>query len=721
MWPERTSGSPPGESAPRHPDRKLGGRQTFVHTREPQGSEDILKEECDPGSSSSVGQWIGRWLPIAVLAAVSVTYVSYWSWIDLLRLFTLHLPVYDFGVSFQVIWAAAHYDSISISGPSYTNGVLLLFVPVYSTFGGSISGFFIFLLTFQNVFLALGVVPVYLLTRDRLCDRWLGALLGVSYLLYVPAVGIVFFPFHAEGLFPALFLFGYLFYRRRQLLLSLTLFLLAATTEIGALAVLVCFAIGIVVEPTVARLRAGRKGPRQTRWRTQSIVERFWFPGSLVIGSLGLFGIYVLIGGASNIVAFALHSPNASLGHTVGVAVPLGGILAHWQVKAVSLGLIFGPLLGLPFLAREERWALIPYVGLLTFSASFGIFSFPFRDQYTALLLGPVFAATVRGVERIQSHLSNSDRRSAHSPRPRRLSRCRPRPRTLAEVGVAIAIVVSLFFAPWGPFNGELSNNQLLAGGYYNLGSLTAGNESVAAQIGNLEALIPPEGWLLTQNDLPATTARAQFILPGFYNLNVPLNYLITNPYGNSFYPGTNFGPYNTSMLYWANYYLAQGWSVGGESSGALFLSKAPVPLQEFVPLTQKFVRSEFLCCSVSADTQPLSNFTGYYLSGLRLPLTGAYSVLSPGTYNITTTLDVNNPNSQGSVSLQIGSQWGGHLLQFFNHGAENWTTESGLVQISDHITIREYYEGMFLALYLYDWSGPIQFVSMQVEQTAPI
>lgn len=676
---------------------------------------------------------VSRNLPVITLAAATITYVVYWSWIDWLRLITFHFPVYDLGISYQAIWAAAHGHSIYVAGPSYTDGILYLFVAPYYAIGSQ-QDFLFFLLVFQNAFLALGVVPIYLLSNERFRMPWIGSLLGLVFLLYIPSNGIVFFPFHFEGLFPTLFLFGYLLYRRKLFAPAFVVFSLSSLTEIGTLAVLFFFALGIVGEPLIARLATRIwHGSRGARARVD--LTRAWFALALVTEVLVVFLVYISIGGYQNVVAFALHAPTGTLSQSAGAAFPLSTFLTGWQIKLVTLDLIFVPVLALPVLAREERWALVPYVGLILFGGSFGIFSYPFRDQYTSLLVGPLFAAVIRGAERLsprtpESPAEDTRKNATATPGPRRSPWKRParfhleirrsRLRDLASSCLVVSVVLALFFSPWGPLNEDLSHNPVLLYGYYDLSSFTTGNLTLDSHISTLIADIPPDGWLLVQNNLPQAVGRQQFIVPGFYNLNVPLQYLVADPYGDSFYPGTNFGPYNNSMMYWANYYLQHGWSVAGEADGALLLSNASTSMKVYYPISQTFLHSQFLCCSISSEHADLTNFTGYYVAGLHLPLEGAYSVYSPGEYNLSVHIMVDHPGSMGTVSLQVGSDWGGKIVAYYNHGAAIWSNYSGPATLNDNVTITQYLEGMFLAIYLYNWSGPLTFLDIQVSQVKP-
>ena len=668
-----------------------------------------------------------RWFQVAA-ANVSLIilllgvfgFALFWSEIDLTRLELFHFSVYDLGVNYQSIWAAAHGFSPNISGPAYTHAILYLFVLPMVALGPGTS-FLQFLLIFQNVWLALGALPLYFLCRKVLPGRLTGLVVGLTYLFFVPLNGPTVFPFHFVALFPTLFIIGYFLQRQGRPRASLLVFFLSSLCNIGTLVVLAFYGIGILGEPLLSRVLAHlKKGPRPQVSKVPT--SRVLVGLALIVEPILLFTLYIGIGGYHNIESFAFHTVNTSssgIAASIGLA---GGLLHNLPVKLLTFALIFAPVLVIPIFGREERWALLPYFTLALVAPNFTGFLFPFNNQYASLFIGPLFCALVRGLERIQ-HTMKAPRDIEVSRT--RLPRIRGRFRRHAtfNAGTAcltLALLFSLFFAPWGPYNHSLRQDPILAPGYYDINSYYGGNTSVSSHLNDLINSIPITGWLLVQNNLPQAVARQYYTIPGFYNGSVPLRYVISDPFGASFYPGTNFGPYNTSMLYWANYYLADHWTVMGEADGALLLSSKPTPMSVYFPLDQYFGNSQFGCTLGGPTIRTLTNYSGNAACGPDLPVDGDYSVFSPGVFSLQVYLSVDHPAPNSSLKLTVTGSGGNLVLYHYSVNAAAWSGYSGPVELQWNLSFARYYPGMHITLSLSGWTGGFAFRGIQLAQDSP-
>ena len=287
-------------------------------------------------------------------------------------------------------------------------------------------------------------------------------------------------------------------------------------------------------------------------------------------------------------------------------------------------------------------------------------------------------------------------------------------------VCLILTLSLSLYFAPWGPYNQSLSPNPLLEPGYYNINSYGIGNTTVSKNLESLIDTVPISGWLLVQNDLPQAVARPYYIVPGFYNENVPLQYLISDPFGASFYPGTNFGPYNTSMFYWANFYLSSHWSVIGEADGALLLSSKTAPVSVYYPLAQSFNNAQFGCTLGGTKTRMLTNYSGNVACGPELPIDNQYSVFSPGAFSLQLLVNVDHPNPNASLDLTVAGSGGGTALYHYSVSAASWASYTGPVEVQWNVSFARYYLGMHFTLALNDWTGGFAFRGIQLTQISP-
>ncbi|MCI4331966.1 MAG: DUF2079 domain-containing protein [Thermoplasmata archaeon] len=686
--------------------------------------------EGDPVGSRSPLLWSDA-LPLAALVAAIAVFTYGWTDYGWQLYLSLHLPVFDFGINYQLIWAAAHGTELDFFGIGIGSLLIYAFVPVFWLIPSE-SGFFLFLIAFQAAWLAAGSIPLFLVARDRLRNRWAALALALSYLAFPALAGPVWFPFHFEALFPTLFLFGYWLYRRGSTLGSASFWTASLFAQVGGVIVMGFFAVGILLEPRLpgwfATIRrhvsrnspetapAGIPGPEG-----ESLGSRRFAVGVyLLIASVSLFLILATVYGWF----WFLHYVTKSGPSAVSLTQPLYSApsLTNIPVQAWTMLLLFGPLLALPLFGREERWAMIPYLTLLLFTSQHG-FWFPFRNQYSALLIGPLFASAVRGLERIEGWWPPTATASG-LPHALRRARRRLRPRNLAGVASATILVAVLatgaFIAPWGPFNPTLRENGFLSTGFYNDSLAYGTNLTLDAQLRALANSIPPGGVVLTQTQVVEPLNREYYLIPSRFAPNVPLQYVLADPYSPSFYGHNLDGPYNTTMEQWANYYLQQGWSVRGEVDGALLLAAAfSGPPTLYQPVDQWFSAASFPCCA--GPGLPWNGSThGPWTYGPSTPYDGSYNVFSPGVFNVTLTFRVDHPKATDHLSCVITGDKGQTELWSSTISGAGWTAVNGTVQVTLPLDVPTYALSPRVSMHVAQWTGPLQLVSLHLLEVAP-
>jgi uncharacterized membrane protein len=672
----------------------------------------------------------GDLLPFGILLAAIVGFVYGWTLYGWQLYLSLRLPVFDFGINYQVIWAAAHGTELDFFGIGIGSLVVYAFVPSFWLIGSEPS-FFLFLIAFEAAWLALGAVPLFFVARERLRSRWAALALALAYLAFPALAGPVWFPFHFEALFPTLFLFGYWMFRRGTFWAAGAFWTACLFTHIGAVIVMGFFAAGIVLEPRLpivvralgnwTRRRGSATDPlsRPARPYVPSAPERLGV--YLFIASVAVF----LIAASYYGWFWFLHYITKTGPNAVSLSQPLysAPAAANLPVQGWTLLLLFGPLLALPFLGREERWGMIPYMAMLLLTSQHG-FWFPFRNQYPALLVGPLFAATVRGIERLRSwggrREPSSGPGAARGPPARRPWLIHRIPQVTAGVVLGLVVVSGLFIAPWGPFNAALRSNGFLAAGYYNDSSAFGTNLTLDAEIRALAESVPAGGVVLTQTELVEPLNREYYMVPSRFTPSVPLNYLLTDPYNPSFYGHSLDGPYSTTMEQWANYYLAEGWGILGEVDGALLLAGnySGTP-KLFDPVDQWFGAASFPCCGT--PNSPWNGSThGPWTAGPSTPYDGNYNVFSPGRYNLTLSFAVAHPRASDRILCQVTGNKGQSLLWTSTISGAGWTAANGTVQVTVPIDVPNYELGPRVSLHVAQWTGSLQFLGLHVRQTAP-
>jgi hypothetical protein len=412
-------------------------------------------------------------------------------------------------------------------------------------------------------------------------------------------------------------------------------------------------------------------------------------------------------------VFFTARTSFAS-GSGLSRAVPFAP-LTNGTRKAATLLLLFGPLLAIPLWAREERWALLPYLGPALLTTSFTGFLSPFNDQYPTFVIPILFVATVRGLERPWG----MKRRKAEEPAPTHppVRRHRfGRPARVATAVLATTLACALVFTPWGPFNAELIPNALQSDvSIYNVEYARSTNQTIDSALLHLIDMVPAQGWVLVQDNIPQLLNRTEWTVPGFYGVGDPLSYLLTDPYDYNFYSQNAFGPLPDSMQFWANYFLVQGWHVLGDAYGCLLLSASGTgPPAYYEPLVMTFTPHDFLGVGPSRPNHQIIN-------GPLLPIDGAYSVLAPGAYSITLTLQVDHPNATDQLYFGVGYNYSAEILQNNSISGAPWTGVNGTVSITYALTVPTYFlGGPVFTLYERQWTGPLGFVSVRLAQIGP-
>jgi uncharacterized membrane protein len=139
------------------------------------------------------------WLPPLMLALVGAYYAGYLSYMALLDHRNLGTHIYDLGIYDNLLWNTAHGDFL---GCGYCKGgkhmsahfdpILGLIAPIYRFYPRAET-----LLVFQSVWLATGVIPLYLMAKRRLGNPWLGVILALVYAFYPALHGANMFDFHS--------------------------------------------------------------------------------------------------------------------------------------------------------------------------------------------------------------------------------------------------------------------------------------------------------------------------------------------------------------------------------------------------------------------------------------------------------------------------------------------------------------------------------------------
>jgi uncharacterized membrane protein len=358
---------------------------------------------------------------------------------------------WDMGIFDQAVWVLSRFHSfITVRGLNFfghhASPAMLVFVPFYWLGAGA------HLINLVQVgCMGLGAVPVFLLARDRLEDRWLAVGLAAVFLLH-PALGFMGWElFHPEVMAITPLLFAYWFAtRRRWNWYAVSCIVAVAWKEDVALAILV---LGLIVA-----IRGNRRVGLTTAIVAgvyYLLVTRVMLP--LVTGETFYEQLYQGIGGSpGHIVSNAIHDPsnitrrlsNQEAKHYLWQLVaPFGPApLAAPGVGVIALPQLLANLLSDYVWTRtiQVHYAAVPVAGL-TLAAVEGIALVPFRAARQLLVVAALSCAVLGATSWGLSPIGEQHDRGYWSYDPSRLAVKR---QALALIPAGASVSASYLLVP---------------------------------------------------------------------------------------------------------------------------------------------------------------------------------------------------------------------------------------------------------------------------------
>jgi uncharacterized membrane protein len=614
----------------------------------------------------ATGAHPATWMVIAAAGAYAVLFTD----LSLLKLETFHATFGDLGLENHILWLLSHggFATYNDSGFAtvyafnYQKPIALLVLPFYA-----LDPQLSFLLTLQSFILGLAALPLYFFARDRTKSAWTGGLVALTYLAYFPVASANLFDFHYEAFTPLFFFLLLLSWERgwrRAMYLSC---LLCASINPLPLVMMVLFLLYLPLEGYRLE-RPAIPFARDYLRRLSSDPARV---GMLVL-LLGLLGLYKVIGSL----------PLAGVGGAAAGLTPTGILLFDVNAKLSLFLLLFGALAFLPLFDRMGLVLLLPYVGFAFYSANSANWQ-AFGLAYTTLAIGPLYLGLVNVLARHLDErrivnaalsvpvvgLSDADRR-----RYRRGSRMSD-PRVVAA---AVAVVFTLVYFPISPLNAYV------AGGYFSGNHDLAGITTVTPESRFLQqvvTLIPPNGAVLTQNDIPQVSGREYYQVDQYYTSATPYDYILMDS-------AESYFTSQSSILPFVEPALANGsFGVLAEGMGALLLERgyhgSPVL---FVPL-----QGHYDATSLSALDPTDVQGTHVVGTGPSFSLWyGPFIQLYPGNYSVDFALQTNRsgPPAVPELTIDVTSDKGSVTLStqtlYSTNFTQNATTQ--IFELTFHV-----------------------------------
>ncbi|MGH9123852.1 MAG: DUF2079 domain-containing protein [Acidimicrobiales bacterium] len=311
---------------------------------------------------------------------------------------------FDIGIHDQGIWLVSRFKTPfdTVRGLDYfahhVDVISLVFVPFYWLGAGPH-----FLIIAHTLVVAAGAIPLWLLARDRLQDRWFALVPAFAYLMYPAVNWVTWWAYHPDSLSIAPLLFAYwLAVRGKWKWFAVAAFIALMCKEDDALSILM---LGLVVAFWLRRARTDQV-PNDRRQRrliglaTTAAGAAWYLLCTRVIipwrnhGMPPFYNSFFPLLGRTipGVIYNSMRHPSrvwhlATLDDRKTYYLQMGAPLAFLPILALPIFLIGGPQFGVDITAQVVQGATI-------------------KSQYASLVLVGAFLATVEALAFIKRHWS---------------------------------------------------------------------------------------------------------------------------------------------------------------------------------------------------------------------------------------------------------------------------------------------------------------------------
>ena len=620
-----------------------------------------------------------------------IAYFTIWTFISLMRFYSLHAYVYDLGYKMQLGWFSLYHPYFGgITDISHL--IVYIFFPIF------LFRSYPLMLSFQSFFIGLAVFPLYLIIKIKTNRNGMAFLVGLSYLLFPLNIGLNYYDFHFMMFFPTLFLFGFLFFIRGNYKLSTFLFLLSGLTTYPFLGYILIFSLVSLIEVEI-------KKKRDLQQHLVSREQKFLI--LLLFVSIGILAIqYYIIGIGSNMLS---KNPTTPVDLLAGINTKVITILFVIAISCFSIIL-------------RPKWLiyLFPYFFLVFYSNNY-VFEFPriMEFQYAPLVTPFIFLAIS---DTLSISLDSNHRVEPENKRKLKLMQHRHFAPIMAVMLVIIIATSSIYFNPLSPINEKSQIN-------FNFYSKDIPNLTIYNNLEKMISLVPTNNpYLMVQNNMPEAYPRPFYPDVGIlsvggggiaYNSSTNslyvynttsgweranIQYVLYDPLSQwAFIDGSSISgllPVNNSTF--QNMYnmvfelLASGkYGILAEANGMILLERGYFgPLKFYVPFND---------CFTSAGNNLLGLWHGT-----------KYTYISPGNYTIKLIYKIVRGYS-GNISISGYGNFGQvpifSTVKYINY------SKSSLMVLSYNFT--EKYVYAYVGFIISDYQKYFNLITLDINQTS--
>jgi uncharacterized membrane protein len=351
----------------------------------------------DPPPPRPLRQGAARVVATLAVAALWAAYGAFFSWLSVANHHALNTRTIDLGYYDNIFYQSIHGHPLACSfikagyhGSAHFDPILVVLSPLYLFYPRAE-----LLLVLQAVWLGAGVVPVYLIARERLSSRIAAVALAAMYAVYPALHGANMYEFHSLTLVAPVVLW-LLYFLEAGRFKSYWALLLPTLLVREDVAILLCFVGAYAI--LARRPRWARLG-----WVTIlasavyfAIVKRFF-----------MTSVDIFMSGKDS-YSFAYYYDDLIPNHN-GVAGMLVSLLTNpvfvlktmlAELKILYFLTLFVPLVFLPLVARPGRVMLVWGLLFCLLASRGAVFSVHF--QYSCIIIPVVFAVTPAALRQIE-------------------------------------------------------------------------------------------------------------------------------------------------------------------------------------------------------------------------------------------------------------------------------------------------------------------------------
>jgi len=633
-------------------------------------------------------------VPLIILLLIFASFSILWSYISVMRVYSLNITVSGFGMVLQNGWI---FLSNPLNEQSILHPIIFIIFPLFLFKSYSI------VLAFQAIFITLGIFPLYGIALHVLKKKHIAMMIAIAYLIYPYIAGMYWFSFLYQALFPTLFLTAYYFYLKERYKISIVLFLLSGLTLFSFMVFPILFSLITIIECIYYRRHSGYDR------------VKMHFSLILLIASLSIF----LVINYSNINMGILGNMSMYIPKHID---PFKNI----DYKMNVLLIVLVPLLALPVISKRFIIFFIPYFyALFYITTSPGIIPSFLSYQFAPLIIPFLFLGFIDTLQNLFEDANNEEPR----PRIEKLKNELANPRfKFTALMLVLVILFATVYQPIGPFNQYSQAN-------FDLKQSTSANFTLYNNLQKIISLIPSnDPYVLTQNNLPEVYPRplayGMPFVTGITNFtsNITATKIYINNSGKLTMPRIDYilsdlnSPWylygKTNMYYFNSLLYSSGkYGIVAEASGLVLLEKGySGHIKYYVPEYFSFAPSSLV---LGPNTTVHKNIIIANNTNSTLLWSTPLFNLAPGKYNITFSIKTNNTSLKNVLKINLTAFAVPLLTQYYLSGL-SIKTSNAWTNVSFSLYIYSFFANITLSCYSLHWNGSLYFKNIAISQVSP-